>query len=88
MRAALIQELQPRGLDFFTERLRVFDFPDAPCAYLQFTPWYESYAEQAWARGWQFEKRDAGHFEMLVHPVEVTDALVRLTEKMREDKAE
>lgn len=85
-RETLVRELQPRGLGFFSERFHAFDFPDAACAYLQFTPWYESYAEQARARGWAFEKMEAGHFEMLVHPREVTDALLRLTRQMREHR--
>lgn len=83
-REALVRELQPRGLNFFSEMLPVFDFPDAPCAYLQFTPWYESYAEQARARGWAFEKMEAGHFEMLVQPVEVADKILRFADEMRE----
>lgn len=82
MRAQMVRELRPRGLAFFREILPAFDFPDAVCAYLQFTPWYETYAEQARARGWAVAKQDAGHFDMLVHPVEVADAILGLTRNL------
>lgn len=83
MRENLVQELQPRGHDFFHQTMPVFRFPDAPCAYLQFTAWYESYARQAQARKWPVQKMEGGHFHMLVAPVPVTNALLELTRDMQ-----
>lgn len=81
-RERVVQELQPRGLEFFLETLPVFDFPNAPCAYLQFTEWYDPSARQAQEREWAYQRIEAGHFHMLVDPVAVTDALLALTTEM------
>lgn len=84
---ALAQDLQPRGLDFFQEELPAFSFPDAPSAYLQFSAAYDSYAREGQAREWRFMKIEAGHFHMLVNPVQVTDALLELTREMGAQQA-
>lgn len=82
-RERIVQELQPRGSEFFLETLPVFDFPNAPCAFLQITEWYEVYARQAQERGWAYRKIKGGHFHMLADPVGVTDTLLELTREMR-----
>ncbi len=86
-REQVVVGLQPRGLEFFTEILPAFDFPNAPCAYLQFTEWYDLYARQAQERGWKYQKMEGGHFQILSEAVRVTDALLELTRRMREDAA-
>lgn len=77
VRQQLVAELRPRGLDFFTEPIPVFDgWPDAPCTYIQFSAPYEKPAAQARAAGWSTYKLEAGHFHMLVDEKAVTDLIV------------
>jgi hypothetical protein len=67
LRRQTVAELQPRGLDFFTEPIPVFDgWPDAPCIYIQFSESYDWDAAQARQFGWPTYKVEAGHFHMLV----------------------
>jgi pimeloyl-ACP methyl ester carboxylesterase len=81
-RRALLAELRPRSLAFFWEPIRVFaGWPDAPCAYLQFSAAYDAPAAQARRRGWAYRQIDAGHFHMLVDPAGVADALLALAEQ-------
>ncbi len=81
---ALMADLYPRSLEFFQETLPAFAFPDAPCAYLYFSPPYLTPARQAREHGWKVQDMPAGHFHMLVDPTAVTDALLELTREMRE----
>jgi hypothetical protein len=77
LREQLVGELRPRGSDFFTEPIPVFDgWPDAPCIYIQFSEPYERPAVHAREAGWSTYKLDAGHFHMLVDPQAVTDLIV------------
>jgi hypothetical protein len=77
LRAQLVAELSPRALDFFTESLPIFrGWPDAPCAYVQFSAPYEQPAAQARQSGWPTYTLNAGHFHMLVEPVVVSDLLI------------
>jgi hypothetical protein len=79
VRQKLLAELHPRGRAFWEEAIPVFaDFPDAPCAYLQFSPPYERAAEYARQHNWSVRKMDAAHFHMLVDPIAVTDAVLDL----------
>ena len=83
LRRQMISELRPRGLDFFTEPIPVFDgWPDAPCIYIQFSPPYERPAEQAREAGWQLHKLDAGHFHMLVDARALADLLFHSVAKI------
>ena len=76
LRCQMVSELRPRGLDFFTEPISVFEgWPDAPCMYIQFSAAYDQPAAQARQAGWRLYKLDAGHFHMLVDPITVTDLL-------------
>jgi pimeloyl-ACP methyl ester carboxylesterase len=78
-RQALLDELHPRALAFFTEPIPVPDgWPDAPCAYLQFSAAYDAPARQAQAAGWPFHRLEAGHFHLLVEPEVVAAALLEL----------
>jgi hypothetical protein len=77
LRAEMVSELRPRGLDFFTEPIPVFDgWPDAPCIYIQFSESYDWDAAQTRQFGWPTYKVEAGHFHMLVQPKEVTQLMI------------
>jgi len=77
LRKQLVAEIHPRGLDFFTEPIPVFDgWPDAPCVYIQFSPPYERPAAQARQSGWATYGLSAGHFHMLVDAKTVTELIV------------
>ena len=78
LRHSLIAELHPRGLDFFTEPIPVFDgWPDAPCIYIQFSGAYNYDATQARQAGWPTYKVEAGHFHMLVDAATVSNMIVK-----------
>jgi hypothetical protein len=82
LRTQLVSEIRPRGLDFFTEPIPVFDgWPDAPCVYIRFSPPYEYPASQARQAGWPTYELEAGHFHMLVDPQAVTDLIVQAVNK-------
>lgn len=76
LRKQLVAETHPRGLDFFTEPIPVFDgWPDAPCVYIQFSAPYERPAVQARQSGWATYEFRAGHFHMLVDAKTVTELI-------------
>ena len=82
LRRQMVAELRPRGLDFFTERIPVFDgWPDAPCVYIQFSATYEQPAAQAKQAGWQTYELKACHFHMLVDPETVADLMIEALNK-------
>jgi len=77
VREQLVADLRPRGLDFFTEPIPVFDsWPDAPCVYILFSPPYKRAEVEARQMGWQTYELEAGHFHMLVNPKAVTDLIL------------
>ena len=77
LRRQMVAELHPRGLDFFTEPIPVFEgWPDAPFIYIQFSPAYGIPAAQARQAGWPAYEMDAGHFHMLVDARSVTDLII------------
>ena len=81
-RRAVLAGLRHRGLDFFDEPLEVpADWPDAPCAYLQWGEPYATAAAAAHARGWPVEVHAAGHFQMLVEPERVARDILDLTRR-------
>jgi hypothetical protein len=78
LRQQMVAELQPRGLDFFTEPIPIFEgWPDAPCIYIQFSAPYIQPAMWAREAGWQVHQLEAGHFHMLVDAKTVTDLIVK-----------
>jgi pimeloyl-ACP methyl ester carboxylesterase len=78
-RQQLVADLRPQGQAFFSEPIPVFErWPDAPCAYLQFTPGYDVTAQTARARGWACRLEPGGHFHMLANPGAVAAALASL----------
>ena len=86
LRQSLLEDLRPRALPFFAEPIPVFaGWPDAPCAFLKFSPAYDVDAAQALRLRWAYRELDAGHFHMLVEPGEVADALLGLAAQMKRE---
>lgn len=88
MRQRLVADLRPQPWAFWEEAPPVFArWPDAPCAYLRFTPnpAYDWAVAEARRHGWACAELAGGHFHMLVDPVAVTDALVRLAHQLGVD---
>ncbi len=82
LRAAVIAEMRPRGLDFFNEPIPVpAGWPDAPVAYMQFTASYDVPAARAREQGWPVREIEGSHFLMLIDPETVADAIVSLTQR-------
>lgn len=82
MRDQLVAELRPRGLEFFTEPIPVFEgWPDAPCAYIQFSAAYDKPAQQAREAEWATYALEGGHFHMLVNASAVTELLLNAINK-------
>jgi hypothetical protein len=62
-RRTVIESLQPRDLEFWTEELPTpSDFPDAPVVYLQTSVAYDVPARAALAHGWDTARLELGHF--------------------------
>ena len=80
VRRRLLAELRPRPLAFFTEPIpAVFaGWPDAPCAFLQYSSAYDVPARRAKEAGWRYREIAAGHFHMLVDPAPVANTLLDL----------
>jgi hypothetical protein len=79
LRARLVAELRPRGLDYWTEPLPVMmDWPDAPCGYVLFSPVYAGAAAAARELGWPVRELPGGHFHMLVDPEGISHELHEL----------
>jgi len=78
-RQAMLDELQPRPLSFFTEPLPVpAEWPNHPCFYIQFTASYDYSAADAQSRGWPVSQIPGGHFHMLVNPTAVANSLLEV----------
>jgi hypothetical protein len=83
LRRQMIVELHPRGLDFFTEPIPVFDgWPDAPGVYIQFSAAYDKPAARAREAGWPVYELQAGHFHMLVDAASVADKILDGVDKI------
>jgi hypothetical protein len=82
-RIDLVQSLRPRGCDFFTEPLPVFDiWPDAPCGYLRTSAAYDHWTRIAEQHGWPVVRLDLGHFPALANPEATLDALLEVTARL------
>jgi hypothetical protein len=85
LREQLVAELRPRTLDFFTEPIPLFEgWPDAPCAYILFSPPYQRAELEARQRGWRTYQLEAGHFHMLVDAPSVTDLIITASNETSE----
>jgi hypothetical protein len=79
LRRRMVSEIHPRSLDFYTEPIPVFTgWPDAPCAYIQFTSSYDWDCSRAEQAGWRVRKLHVGHFHMLVDPKAVTNMIIQI----------
>jgi hypothetical protein len=79
LRARMVGEVRPQPRRFWTEALpAVSGWPDAPCGYLELSPHYAAASARAREQGWRYRHLRAGHFEMLVRPAEVADAILEL----------
>jgi pimeloyl-ACP methyl ester carboxylesterase len=79
IRRRFVRELVPLPLAVYEEPMPVFEgWPDAPGGFLQFSPTYGQAAEEAREMGWAYRRLEGGHFQMLVDPAAVADALVGL----------
>ena len=76
VRAALLADLRPRGLDFFTEALpSPIDWPDAPCGFVQLSDTFATEARSAAQRGWTVSSVEAHHFWAVSDPDGLARAL-------------
>jgi pimeloyl-ACP methyl ester carboxylesterase len=83
LRRQMLKEIHARGLSFFTERISApEDWSLTPCGYIQFTEAYAVHTSLARQSGWPFIKFHAGHFHMLVEPIQVADALVHIEKQL------
>ena len=79
LRARVVAEVRPQPGEFWTEALPAIPgWPDAPCGYLELSPHYAAAAARARDQGWRYRHLRGGHFEMLVRPAAVADAIVGL----------
>jgi hypothetical protein len=79
-RARLVAGLRPQPLAYWDEPLPVVaGWPDAPGAYLLFSPVYAEAAAEARRLGWPVRQMAGGHFHMLAAPGDVAAALMELS---------
>jgi pimeloyl-ACP methyl ester carboxylesterase len=82
-RRALLEEVQPRALDFFIERIPAPAWPRPRCAYLHLSSSYDRYTDVGEAEGWPTTRRPLGHFGALVAPDVVARDIVPLVETLQ-----
>jgi len=83
LRANLVSEIQPRALPFWIEPIPVFAvWPDAPCAYVQFSPSYNVPAARAHDQGWLYRHLPGGHFLPVVDPESVARTFIDMIEEL------
>jgi hypothetical protein len=81
-RQRLVAEMRPRSLSFFAELIPVYEgWPDAPCVYIKFSESYDWDASQAKQGEWEVYELVAGHFHMLVEPLDVAKLIVESVQK-------
>jgi Alpha/beta hydrolase family len=79
LRARVVAEVRPQPRHFWTEDLPAIPgWPDAPCGYLELSPHYAAASARAREQGWRYHHLRGGHFEMLVRPADVADAVLEL----------
>jgi hypothetical protein len=79
LRARVLAEVRPQPREFWTEALPAIpSWPDAPCGDLELSPHYAAAAARARDLGWRYRHLRGGHFEMLVRPADVADAILGL----------
>jgi hypothetical protein len=84
LRARVVSEVRPQPREFWTEALPAIPgWPDAPCGYLELSPHYAAASARARGLGWRYRHLSGGHFEMLVRPADVADAILELASERR-----
>jgi hypothetical protein len=79
-----VAEVRPQPREFWTEALPAIpSWPDAPCGYLELSPHYAAAAARARDQGWRYRHLRGGHFEMLVRPADLADAILELAGERR-----
>jgi hypothetical protein len=79
VRRQALAELKPRGLPFFNEPIFVPEgWSETPGGYVQFTAAFDYYAEQARQWNWPLIQLAGGHFQMLVEPRQVAEAIIEI----------
>jgi hypothetical protein len=79
LRARVVAEVRPPPPEFWTEQLPAIPgWPEAPCGYLELSPHYAAASTRARDKGWRYRHLRGGHFEMLVRPTDVADAVIEL----------
>jgi hypothetical protein len=83
LRRRFVAEVPDVPLAVYEEPLPVpADWPGAPCGYLLLSQPYAADAREASARQWAYRELLGGHFQMLVEPVAVAEALLDLVDEM------
>jgi hypothetical protein len=81
LRREIEEEMPSLPLPWFEETVPVPEgWPTSSCAYLQFSPPYETEAAEARSRAWPVTTLPGGHLHMLVAPNAVATALLELAE--------
>lgn len=84
LRHALVASLRPKPLSFFTEVIPVpSQWEQVPAAYLQLSPFYQSYADVALEKGWRVERIPSHHFAMLSDAPLIANALIQLADHLQ-----
>jgi hypothetical protein len=84
LRARVVSEVRPQPREFWTEALPAIPgWPDAPCGYLEPSPHYAAASARARGLGWGYRHLSGGHFEMLVRPADLADAILELAGQRR-----
>jgi hypothetical protein len=87
VRAAVEQQQRRLPLTYFEDTIDVPQrWADRPCAYLSFGEGYASEAAEARRAGWPVQTLDGAHLEMLVHPGQVSEAIVMLLGEARRSR--
>jgi hypothetical protein len=82
LRARVVAQVRPQPREFWTEALPASPgWPEAPCGYLELTPHYAAASARARDQGWRYRHLRGRHFEMLVRPVAVADAILELADE-------
>jgi hypothetical protein len=83
LRHALVASLRPKPLSFFTEVIPVpAQWEQVPCAYLQLSPTYQSYADAAAAKGWLVERIPTHHFAMLSNAPLIAETMIQMVRRL------
>lgn len=82
IRKRFLAELEPIPMALFEETISFnSDWPDAPCAYLRLSEFYQPLAQEASSNGWPVLEANAGHLHPLTHPRETAGLIEELLDQ-------